>query len=155
MSKRRASIPAGQFAFSFEPPIPARNEADLAGLDAIVAATVARMLKEDERKRPVIAAEMSALLDDPVSSAMLDGYASEARHRVNISASRLFALTAVSERFDLYDRLMRRIGASVLVGNEILAAELGHIDRQMAALKARRRSIEAATPMIDDRSRAK
>jgi hypothetical protein len=149
VSKRRALIPAGQFAFSFEPPAPARNAADLAGLDAIVAATVARMLKEDERSRPVIAAEMTALLDASVSSGMLDGYASEARDRVNISASRLLALTAVTERFDLYDGLMRRIGASVLVGNEILAAELGHIDRQLAALKARRRSIESATPIID------
>ncbi len=154
MSKRRASIPAGQFAFSFEPPAPARNEADLAGLDAIVAATVARMLKEDERKRPVIAAEMSALLATSVSGLMLDGYASEAREQVNISAARLLALVAVTDRFDLLDSLVRRIGASVLVGNEILAAELGHIDRQMAALKARRRSIESATPIIERKPRS-
>ncbi len=154
MSKRRASIPAGQFAFSFEPPAPARNEADLAGLDAIVAATVARMLKEDDRKRPVIAAEMSALLATGVSALMLDGYASEAREHVNISAARLLALVAVTDRFDLLDSLVRRIGASVLVGNEILAAELGHIDRQMAALKARRRSIEAATPIIERKPRS-
>lgn len=154
MSKRRASIPAGQFAFSFEPPAPARNEADLAGLDAIVAATVARMLKEDDRKRPVIAAEMSALLATSVSALMLDGYASEAREQVNISAARLLALVAVTDRFDLLDSLVRRIGASVLVGNEILAAELGHIDRQMAALKARRRSIESATPIIERKPRS-
>jgi len=149
MKKRRSSIPAGQFAFSFEPPAPARNAADLAGLDAIVAATVASMLKDDDRDRRVIAAEMSSLLATDVSALMLDGYASEARDKVNISASRLMALTAVTERFDLYDGLMRRIGASVLVGNEILAAELGHLDRHIAALKARRRSIENATPIID------
>lgn len=154
MTKRRASIPAGQFAFSFDPPIPARNEADLAGLDAIVAASVARMLKEDERKRPVIAAEMGALLDTEFSHLMLDGYASEARDRVNISASRLLALVAVTDRFDLLDALVRRIGASLLVGDEILAAELGHIDRNIAALKARRRSIEGATPMIERKSRS-
>ncbi|WP_034157899.1 hypothetical protein [Sphingomonas sp. ERG5] len=152
MSKRRASIPAGQFAFSFDPPAPARNEADLAGLDAIVAATVSRML--EGHKRPVVAAEMSMLLSTNVSWQMLDGYSSEARDQVNISASRLLALVAVTDRFDLLDSLVRRIGASVLVGNEILAAELGHIDRQMAALKARRRSIEAATPIIERNSRS-
>jgi hypothetical protein len=147
--KRRPTIPAGQFAFSFEPPVPACNAADLAGLDAIVAATVATMLKEDHRSRPVIAAEVSSLLATDVSSLMLDGYASEARDKVNISAGRLMALTAVTKRFDLYDALMRRIGASVLVGDEILAAELGHIDRHIAQLHARRRLIANATPMID------
>lgn len=154
MTKRRASIPAGQFAFSFDPPTLARNEADLAGLDAIVAATVAQMLKEDERPRRVIAAEMASLMDAEFSHMMLDGYASAARDRVNISASRLLVLIAVTDRFDLLDALVRRIGASVLVGDEILAAELGHIDRQMAALKARRRSIEGATPMIERKPRS-
>ncbi|MEO6217732.1 MAG: hypothetical protein ABIS51_18395, partial [Sphingomonas sp.] len=79
---------------------------------------------------------------------------SAARDRVNISASRLLVLIAVTDRFDLLDALVRRIGASVLVGDEILAAELGHIDRQMAALKARRRSIEGATPMIERKPRS-
>lgn len=148
MGKRRPSIPAGQFAFSFEQPAPARAASSLAGLDREIAATVALMLKEDERSRFEIAGKVSELLDEDVSKSMLDAYASEAKETHSISAARLLALTAVTDRHDLLDRLTRRIGAAVLVGPEILTAELGHIDRQIAELKDRRRSIERAAPVI-------
>ncbi|PKP93167.1 MAG: hypothetical protein CVT77_06450 [Alphaproteobacteria bacterium HGW-Alphaproteobacteria-16] len=148
MGKRRPSIPAGQFAFSFDPPAPARAQGSLAGLGREIAATVAVMLKEDGRSRFELAGKVSELLDDDVTKGMLDAYASEARENHAISAERLLALVAVTDRHDLLDRLMRRIGATVLVGEQILTAELGHIDRQIAELKSRRRSIENAAPVI-------
>ena len=148
MGKRRPSIPAGQFAFTFDVPTPAREGSALAGLDRMVAATVATMLKEDTRSRYEIAGRVSELLDDDVSKPMLDAYASEARENWSISAARLLALTSVTERYDLLDRLTRQIGAALLVGPEILTAELGHIDRQIAELKKRRSSIEHAAPVI-------
>jgi len=149
MGKRRPSIPAGQFAFTFDVPIPAREGSALAGLDKQVAATVALMLKEDPRpSRFLIAAAMSELLDEEVTKAMLDKYASESSETHAISFARMLALTAVTERFDLLDRLTRQIGAALLVGPEIMTAELGNIDRQIAELRERRRTIERSAPTI-------
>lgn len=148
MGKRRPSIPPGQFAFTFDPPAPARAGASLAGLGREIAATVALILKEDGRSRFEIAGKVSELLNEDVSKSMLDAYASEAKESHAISAERLLALVAVTDRHDLLDRLTRQIGAALLVGEEIKTAQLGHIDRQIAQLKAERRSIESAAPLI-------
>lgn len=152
MGKRRPSIDPSQLGFTFEPPVPARGDAALAGLEKRYAATVALALKEDERSREEIAGAMSALLAERVSKEMLDAYASEAREGHNISAARFEALIAVTDRFDLLDARMREIGASVLVGEEIAAAEIGHIDSQIAQLKDRRRRLAGRVqPIVRDR----
>jgi hypothetical protein len=126
MTKRRIQIGPTQLGFTFDPPVPARAQADLAGLDRTIAGYVADALKGDLRSRHEIAGAMSALLDESVSKAMLDAYASEARDLHNISAARLLAVIAVTERFDLLNLLCRRIGCAVLVGDEINTARLGH-----------------------------
>lgn len=148
MGKRRPSVPPGQFAFTFDVPSPARVPSALAGLDREIAATVALMLNEDQRSRYQLAGAVSELLGDDVSKGMLDAYASEAKETHAISAARLLALTSVTDRHDLLDRLTRRIGAALLVGAEVLTAELGHIDRQIEALKQRRRTIAESAPVI-------
>jgi hypothetical protein len=134
--------------FTFEPPKPVAEDAALAGFDRYIAAAVARALKEDTRSRLEIAAAMTALLDDNVTKFMLDAYASGARDHHNISADRFLGLVAVTQRFDLLDAALRRIGAALLVGEEIITAELGNIDRQIAALKTRRKSIEERAPVF-------
>jgi hypothetical protein len=151
VKKRRSSLDGAQIAFSFEPPAPARGAAELAGFDRFLSAIVGRILKEDERTREVIAAEMSSLLAETVTRMMLDAYSAEARDNHNISAHRLLALIAVTDRFDLLDTALRRIGAVIIVGEEIATAELGHIDRQMAALKARKRAVESRAKPISRR----
>jgi hypothetical protein len=149
VKKRRSSIEPGQLGFTFDPPAPAVRDADLAGFGAVIAACVGRALKDDPRSRDEIAGAMSALLAEPVTRCMLDAYASEARDQHNISACRFHALIAVTRRFDLLDLVARRIGAAVLVGEEIVTAELGHIDRQIADLKARKRRLETgARPIV-------
>lgn len=148
MNKRRSSLPLDQLGFTFEPPAPARRDADLAGLDRVVAASVAAALKSDARSRHEIAGAVSALLDEPVTKAMLDAYASEARDAHNISGARLLALVAVTERFDLLDLLVRRIGAALLVGEELHAARLGHLEARRRELDAEIRKMrEAARPI--------
>ena len=149
VTKRRASMSADQLGFTFDPPLPARRDADLAGLERMVAASVAIALKEDARSRFEIAGAVSALLDDEVSKAMLDAYASEARDAHNISAARLLALVAVTERFDVLDTLLRRIGAAVLVGDDLLTARLGHLKAQEKVLKAEIRKLEGVAAPID------
>lgn len=153
MSKRRPAVPPGQFAFTFDVPSAARTASALAGLEREIASTVATMLKEDERTRFAIAGAVSELLSDDVSKGMLDKYASEGSAEHAISASRLLALTQVTDRYDLLDRLTRRIGAALLVGEEVLTAELGHIDRQIEQLKQRRRVVAGAAPVISTRSK--
>lgn len=146
MAKTRA--PVGQFAFTFEAPKPARLPAELAGMDARIARTVAEILKHDDRDRAVIAAEMSVLLADEISAHMLNHYASPAKAEYNISFARMLALVAVTTRFDLLDREMRAIGAALLVGDEIYAAEVGHISSEIAQLQQRLKSLQRLHPTI-------
>lgn len=146
MAKPRASL--DQFAFTFAAPQPATLPAALAGMDARIARTVSQILKEDDRDRAIIAAEMSLLLDDEVSKAMLDKYASPASPEHNVSFARMLALIAVSHRFDLLDRELRAIGAAVLVGEEIYTAEIGQIDGEIEKLLRRKKDLKRINPTI-------
>jgi hypothetical protein len=146
MAKPRASV--DQFAFTFDAPQPATLPAALAGVDARTARTVAEILKGDTRDRSVIAAEMSVLLSDQVTPNMLNNYASPALETHNISFSRMLALIAVTNRFDLLDRELRPIGAAVLVGEEIFTAEIGHIDSEIEKLLRRKKDLKRINPTI-------
>jgi len=146
MAKPRPS--ADQFAFTFDAPQPATLPAALAGVDARIARTVAEILKDEDRDRVVIAAEMSVLLAEEVSKAMLDAYASPARDGHNISFARMLALIAVSQRFDLLDRELRAIGAAILVGEEIYTAEIGQIDSEIEKLMQRKKVLKRINPTI-------
>lgn len=146
--KRRPSFDSSQLGFTFEAPKPVSMPAELAGLDAMIAAAVGTVLKNDTRSRQEIAGAMSALLGEEISALMLDAYASEARGNHNIPTHRALALVSVTGRFDVMDAFVRRIGAALLVGEEIHTAQLGHIDRQIAELKARRRTLETTAQPI-------
>lgn len=152
MSQRRPAN-AAQLGFTFDPPTPASTLGELAGLDRRLAGKVALALKEDVRSRHEIAGAMSALLDDNVTKLMLDAYASEARDTHNISAGRWLALVAVTERFDLLDRSVRHIGASVLVGEELRLARLGHLKAQQARINDEVRKLERQVTPIERGSR--
>lgn len=133
-------------AFTFAPPRPARNEGDLAGLGRAVSSAVARALKEDPRSRAEIAGRVSALLGEDVSRWMLDAYASEAREEHAISAARFFAVIAATERLDILDAIVTRIGGRVLVGEEVHAARLGHLMAKRAEIDAQ---IRALRPVVE------
>jgi hypothetical protein len=149
VKKRRPSLDPGQLGFTFDAPRAASEAADLAGLDRVVAAAVARALKGDVRSRPEIAGATSALLDEDVSKLMLDAYASEARDTHNVPAHRLLAIIAVTERYDLLDLLVRRIGAAVLVGDELVAARLGHLEAHRRLLDTEIKQLRARARPID------
>jgi hypothetical protein len=147
MSRRRATPDAGQLAFAFDA-APAGADGALQGLDRAVAAAVSRILKADPRSRFEVAGAVSAALGDDVSKAMLDAYSAEARESHNISLSRFLALIAETQRFDVLDGLCQRIGCKVVVGEEILTVELGHIATQMERLRQRRKLLERIAPEI-------
>ena len=146
MGKRQQN--GAQFAFTFDPPEPASIPAALAGLERKISGAVSSILHGDERRREVIAAEMSVLLDEDVSRAMIDAYASPAREGHKVPLSRFLALVAVCDRHDMLDLVLREIGAAVLVGEEVHTARLGHIERQIARLQAERKAIAGKAPLI-------
>lgn len=147
---KRKDVP-GQLGFDFEALSVDTSPASLAALERQISIAVSDILHAEERSRTVIAAEMSDLLDDEVSRAMLDAYASQAREGHKVPMSRFFALVAVTNRHDVLDRLVRHIGGAVLVGEQIKTARLGDIDRRIEALKKERREIAIDAPIITRR----
>lgn len=148
VTKRRHAFSRDQLAFSFDVPVAQRQQGALAGFSRVTSSAIARALHEDGRSRRELACALSLLLDEDIDALTLDGWASEARDRFNIPFYRAAALIAVTERFDVLDALLRPIGAAVLVGDEIRTAQLGHIDRQIAALRTRKRMLESSTKPI-------
>lgn len=146
MGKRRPAFDDRQLAFNldaFNVPMPERFEGALAHLPRLISSSVARILQEDGRSRYEMAGELSRLLDADVSKMTIDGWASESRKKFNISAAHWIALLAVSDRVDVLDSIVRpALGAAVFEGPDVLQAEFGHIDRQMAGLRIRRKKLE-------------
>ncbi len=149
MTKRRAPTGTAQLGFTFEPPTPAHLPAELAGLGRIAAGVVSAALKGDPRSRDEIAGAVSSLLDERVSLDMLNAYASEAREQHSIPLHRALALIAVTDRHDLLDMLVRRIGAALLVGDELRVARLGHLKAQRIQLDAEIRKLNGEVVPID------
>lgn len=146
MPKARAH--PDQMGFDFTAPAPAKGVAELAGLERQINALVGTVLASDPRPREVIAAEMSVLLDDTISKAMLDAYSSPARPDHKVPASRLFALLVVTDRQDLLDPIMRKIGAALLVGDEVRTARLGQVQQMIAQLQAEQRELKMTVTPI-------
>lgn len=144
----KAKAHPDQIGFDFASPRAASAPAALAGLEAQICRAAGTILNSDSRSREVLAAEISVLLDEEVSRAMLDAYSSPAREGHKVPMSRFFALVAVTGRHDVLDQLVRPIGAALLVGEEIQTARLGQIDRQMQALKEERARLATRAPLI-------
>ena len=149
MPKARAH--PDQMGFDFTAPAPCKGVAELAGLERQINELVGTILNSDPRAREVIAAEMSVLLDDTVSRQMLDAYASPARTEHKVPASRLLALVAVTDRQDLLDPIMRKIGAALLVGDEVRTARLGQIEAMLSELQDERRMLKGNTAKIREK----
>lgn len=152
MARKRPAHPGQADLFDVVPVVPT-GPAALAGSRHQTAHAVAQVLKEDPRTREVIAAEMSVLMDEEISKAMLDAYASPARDGHNISWDRMKALIVVTGRIDILRREIATIGVTVVDGNGLMLAELGHIDREMEMLKQRRRTIQALAQPIGGEKR--
>ncbi|MDP2131927.1 MAG: hypothetical protein U0975_09810 [Erythrobacter sp.] len=146
MPKARAH--SGQLGFDFAAPAPSKGVAELAGLERQINAMVGTVLASDPRPREVIAAEISVLMDDQVSKAMLDAYSSPARPDHKVPASRLLALLVVTDRQDLLDPIMRKIGAALLVGDEVRTARLGQVETLLQQLQEERRRLRNETTPI-------
>lgn len=147
--KRRSALDNRQLGFTFEAPLMPSGASALAGLERRVAASVARALKEDARSREEIAGAVSSMLGEPVTKMMLDAYASEARDNHNVSAGRFMAVIAVTHRYDLFDALVREIGAALLVGEELHLARAGDLRSQIARAQRELKAIESRMRPIE------
>ena len=137
-----------QFGFCFDAPAIASEPAELAGLERQISRAASEILKSDPRPREILAAEISLLLDEDVSRAMLDAYASPMREGHKVIMSRFLALVAVTKRHDVLDSLMRPIGAAVLVDEEIHTARIGQLELEIAKRSAELRKLKATAPLI-------
>jgi hypothetical protein len=144
----KAKAHPGQLGFAFEAPAMAHGEACLAGLEQQICSAVGVMLNSDGRTRWEIAAKVSELLAEEVSKFMLDSYASPAREEHRVPMSRLLAIAAVTGRHDLLDPILRRIGAAVLVGEEVHTARVGHLRAQRKQIDEELRALERQAPLI-------
>lgn len=144
----KAKAHPNQFGFDFEPPVHAELPASLAGLERQISSAVGTILASAGRPREVIAAEMSIMLGEDVSRAMLDAYSSPAREDHKVPMSRFLALIAVTKRHDLFDPLLRQIGAGLLVGEEVLTARIGQLELLIAEANRELKSIKGKAPLI-------
>ena len=128
---------------------PRRNrDGALSGIERRIASAIALIIKEEPRSRYEVAGEVSRLLDDEVSKAMIDAYSSEAKENHNISAGRFYALIAATGRFDIFREFCTDIGVDLVIGDEIYTAELGHIAALKAQLAERESKLKKMAPTI-------
>jgi len=144
----KAKAHPDQVAFDFSAPVPARGVAELAGLERQINEAVGVILNTDPRPREVIAAEMSILLDDTVSRAMLDAYASPARTEHKVPASRLLALLVVTDRQDLARPVLAKAGIGALIGDEVKTARIGQLQARITQAQAEMRALKKDAPQI-------
>ncbi|MCX9146590.1 hypothetical protein [Erythrobacter sp. WG] len=145
------SKPIGQLGFDFTVPAPKTGVAGLAGLEKRVNAMIGTALACAAcagESREVIAAKMSEVLDEPISRAMLDAYASPARTEHKVPMSRALALLLVTDRQDLLGPLLGEIGAAVLIGEEVKTARIGHLEQLKKRIEAEMRALKAEAPEI-------
>ncbi|MEQ1499170.1 MAG: hypothetical protein ABL914_10950 [Novosphingobium sp.] len=150
----KAKMHPGQFAFDFQAPSQSSLPGALAGLDRQICEAVGMILNSDLRHREGIAAEMSVLLGDEVSRAMLDAYSSPAREGHRISLTRFLALVQVTKRHDIFDQLLRPIGAGLLVGEEVHTARIGQLELMIAEMQRELKAVKSSAPLIRGGSQA-
>lgn len=104
-----------------------------------VSEIVSAMLKGSGLERDEVAARMSDLSGDPISTAMLNAWSSQARTDHNLPFYRAALIEEVCTSHLLTDWLVGVRGGHVAYGRDALNAELGRLERQRdeAARKAR------------------
>lgn len=137
--------------FAFQLPSqtpPASREGALEGIDRRVSSAVALMIAQAGVSRHEIAVTVSEMINDTVTKATIDAYCAESKEFHNISGGRLLAMVAATNGYDIFNGLVREIGATLLVGEEILTAQLGHKRRQAKMLAQEIALLERSAPLI-------
>lgn len=107
-----------------------------------VAHLLAAMLATSGEDRYEIASRASRLAGKDVSKYMLDAYTAESREEFNIPLYLVPALETACASHKLTAWLAELRGGRLYVGADVLAAELGRIERQRQALQGQIRTIK-------------
>lgn len=117
MSRRRDTLTADLFRDYRPEPVVVRfdhGEVQAWSLSGRLSKAVSITMDEADLSREEIAAAMSDLLKAPVSKAMLDAYASQAREQHSISAVRLAALVEITGDVRPLNTLLESAGLIVI-----------------------------------------
>lgn len=146
--KRRPAFDDAQLDLGFGVPERASSDGALASLPRETASAVAAILRKETRNRFEVGAAVSALLDAEVSKWMLDKYASEASVEHEISFSRMLVLVAATGEYDILRALLRKIGCSLTVGEEVYLLEIGHLEAEIRQKRARLKQVKSVAEPI-------
>lgn len=113
----------------FEVPTPPTTRPGSLDHRSQISGMVGDLIKEAADDRYALAAEMSRLTDKDVTKYMLDAYSAESRDEYNLPFWLVPAFETASHTTALSAWLAEARGGRLLVGRDVLAAELGKLER--------------------------
>lgn len=113
----------------FEIPLPVTQNAGSLSCRAEIAALMSEAIKDCDKDRYQIAAEMSRLLDRDISKYMLDAYTSESRDTQIPPIDTALAFDLATGGISLLKFYADKLGCKVVVGRDVLYTELGRIEQ--------------------------
>ncbi len=142
MRRRQRDTRTGDLFGTADLPVPPPMRAGVLDIDSEIRGGISDALACCAKPREMVAAEVAMLTGRPTfSKAMLDAYTAESRETHKVPAIFFFAIIHVTGAYDLLDRIVRRIGCRLYVGEDIAAAEEGRIQRQIDTLKQRQQAL--------------
>lgn len=110
-----------------------------------IAHTMSQAIKAAQQERQItrdeVALRMSRYLGRTVSVGMVNAYTAESRETHNTSLERAIAFDHATESFALLELHARKCGAKVLMGRDVLLAELGRIELDKRELAEREKAL--------------
>jgi len=125
-----------------------RNLPQAIDFNVMLSQLISRALRETDIERPQIAAIMSDMLGESVSTNMLNAYAAPGRVDHNISLVRFLALTRATQQPWLWQEVLRDEGITILIGDEARLAQLGHAEAKMREMQANIRRLKGLAPSV-------
>ena len=126
----------------FEVPVQASKATGSLAKREHIAGIMSDVIRDCDLDRYQIAAEMSRLLGREITKYMLDAYTSESRETHIPPLDTAIAFDVVTGGISLLKFFADLLGCSVLVGDEILLAELGRIGHIEADLAIQKKAIK-------------
>ena len=103
---------------------------------------LSRALKRVEKSRYAVAGEMSELTGQDIAKTTLDAWTAETRSPWRFPFEYAAAFEVACDTTCLQELLARKRGSRVLVGEDVLLAELGRLAKQKAEIALRERLIK-------------
>lgn len=133
----------------FEPPMPAAPMPVSMDFRRQVSALVAQVLKDCPEDRYTVSARMGALTGREVSKLMLDGYTAESREAFNVPLYLVPALETATGSHLLSQWLASSRGGRLLLGRDVINAEIGRLQRQQKTTSEQLRRLLRCTEARD------